>query len=274
MSANNNFMLTQRNHGSLMLISFRLLAVLLFLSVLSVSRAAGQTDYSTMWIDDSQAEDGIAYVVAAGVTDDDYTSGGDSIGLETRITSPNGRTAFGVGIGDVSARSEVVLPWNWQDTGSFFAETVHQPLCNGGEGWGGDDGILIRHRVVSGGIAYWIRIGFQRCNQSRHSSLLHSFVPEDSVNVITYQFDHEVGPVGNPPKTFYYYYACDFNDHSPANNCFYFAHVADSNTHPGGHGEGLRATYQRIALSWPFGYFTKCIRLHEETLPTDPCPNG
>lgn len=50
--------------------------------------------------------------------------------METALTSPAGRTASGSADGDIAARAEVTLLWDWNDTGYFSVTTYHSSLCS------------------------------------------------------------------------------------------------------------------------------------------------
>jgi len=102
------------------------------MGILFVPSAFG-SDFSDIWLDDSNAENGIVYVVGAGVTDGDYTA--DAIDVETTLTSPNGRIIMGDAVGYAAARAEIRLLWDWNDFGEFSLQSVHQPYCSDG-GWG------------------------------------------------------------------------------------------------------------------------------------------
>src|ERR1051325_6956282 len=73
--------------------------------ILFAAPAFGQTDYSDAWLDDSNPD--ALTIVAVGVTDQDYS--GDEIGVEVRLTSPQGRTAAGYGEDYGSAIAEIDL---------------------------------------------------------------------------------------------------------------------------------------------------------------------
>src|SRR2546421_4450816 len=127
MTLNDKAKFGQPHCGKVILIGSRLLVATVFLGIFCPASAFGQADYSDMWVDDSNPD--AAYIVGAGVTEDDYTNGGgDAIGVETTITSPNGRTQSGSADGDTDARVEVTLPWDWNDLGEYFVQTRHQPL--------------------------------------------------------------------------------------------------------------------------------------------------
>jgi hypothetical protein len=106
-------------------ITLRSAAILLFLICLSVTVASAQSDYSDIWIDDSQAEEGIAYVIGTGVTDTAYDSEA-VVNVETSITSPNGRRATAISDGD---RAEAALVWDFTDVGLFFVQSLHRRYC-------------------------------------------------------------------------------------------------------------------------------------------------
>ncbi|HKS29387.1 MAG TPA: hypothetical protein VJS44_16270 [Pyrinomonadaceae bacterium] len=115
----------EKVQGTLAQFTLRFLAILVFLNCLSVMVAFAQSDYSAIWIDDTQAEEGIAYVVGAGVTDTAYDAD-LAVNVETSITSPNGRTSTMISDGD---RAEVTLAWDFDDVGLFFVQSIHRRYC-------------------------------------------------------------------------------------------------------------------------------------------------
>lgn len=141
-------------------LAFRLAGIIVFLTILYVP-VFGQTDYSDGWLDDSNPD--ALYVVGVGVTDNDY--GADAIGVETTLTSPNGRTVSGEADDYGSARVEVTLPWDWDDLGDYFVHTTHQPLC-----WGNWDGSLIYETRRGGQYFYHWNPGYSRCMASRETT--------------------------------------------------------------------------------------------------------
>lgn len=158
-----NLLLTtlERNASNVSRLSSRLVGVVIFATIFVVPSALGQTDYSDGWIDDSNPD--AAYLVGVGVTDNDYSA--DSIGVETTLTSPNGRTVTGEAEDYGSSRVEVTLPWDWDDLGDYFVRTRHQPLC-----WGNWDGSMI-YEVRSGGHYYYHwNPDYFRCMASRETT--------------------------------------------------------------------------------------------------------
>lgn len=151
---------------------YRAFAVIIFVCFFAVVTVFGQTDYSDVWVDDSDPNNG--FIVGSGVTEADYTSGDDLIGIETTLKSPNGRTVTGGTEGVITASANVRLAWDWDDIGEYFAQTTHQPLCTDGS-WG-QDGILIEHGYYSGwgggsSFLYWRYLGgYTRCFASRVTS--------------------------------------------------------------------------------------------------------
>lgn len=172
---------------------FRIFAILLFLTIGAIRPAFSQTDYSTVWIDDTQAEDGIVYVVGAGVTENDYTND-DAVEVETTLTSPSGRTIAGVADGDIAARAEVRLPWDWNDTGIFSLRAYHSSLCEFEGGFAGEPG----YRLPIMGVNIRIRpqypyTPFYRCGLSRNTFMDRTFETGD-VNSLDYYDVGQISP--------------------------------------------------------------------------------
>jgi hypothetical protein len=142
-------------------ISFCLCAALTCLGMFACPSAFGQTDYSDVWVDQSNPD--APQIVGFGATENDYTS--DAIGVETTLTSPSGRTATGYADGSGSASVQVALPWDWNDLGVYTVLTRHQPLC-----WGNWDGSMIYETHI-GGIAIWhFNPDYNRCMEARQTS--------------------------------------------------------------------------------------------------------
>jgi hypothetical protein len=150
-----------------------LVGSIVFATILVVPPAFGQTDYSDAWLSggmysgedanfDEASQDTIS-IVAAGVTDDDYSA--DAVGVETTLTSPNGRTVTGEFDEYGSARVEVTLPWDGSDLGNYRVYTRHQPLC-----WGNWDGSLIYETRSGGHYFYHWNPDYARCGASRETS--------------------------------------------------------------------------------------------------------
>lgn len=121
------------------------LALLLFVLVFAVPSAFGQmgssATYSDMWIDDSAApaeyyEDApipTYYVVACGVTQDNYNSYRHTYWVGTTLRSPNNRTASGTSYKtsayNAYTRVDVSLPYDVQDLGDFQFNSTHTMCC-------------------------------------------------------------------------------------------------------------------------------------------------
>lgn len=161
MMSDNKIKPTQRRQGYVVAISLRPIAILIFLGLFAVPSTFAQADYSTIWVDDSNPDAG--YIVGAGVTDNDYTA--DEIGVEATLTSPSGRTITNSADDVGSVRVEVTLPWDWEDIGTYFIQTRHQPLC-----WGNWDGSMIYETRRGGGVQLWWNPDYYRCMESRITS--------------------------------------------------------------------------------------------------------
>lgn len=147
-------------------------AGLLMLSLLIFTIPAfGQSDYSDVWLsgpsysgDDATYDDNQApmEIVAAGVTDSDYSS--DLIAVEVTLSSPNGRTITDESASYGSTRTEITLPWDFIDIGAYTAHAIHQPLC-----WGNWDGSMIYEWRAGGHIYYSWNPDYFRCAEGRET---------------------------------------------------------------------------------------------------------
>jgi hypothetical protein len=99
-------------------------AALVILTLFGVSSAFGQATYSDSWFDDS----GAGSIASAGVTDGSYTH---SYVVDTTVSSPNSRTAFGSRRRTGYARADVALAWDWDDPGEYFTDSEHWARCPG-----------------------------------------------------------------------------------------------------------------------------------------------
>lgn len=141
--------------------------------ILGVPSAFGQSDYSDIYFygngysgDDANYDEELQQnvtVIGVGVTDNDYSA--DAIGVETTLTSPNGRTVAGEADDYGSARVEVTLPWDSNDLGGYFVQTRHQPLCLGN--W---DGSMLYETRRGGGMQIWWNPNYYRCAERRETS--------------------------------------------------------------------------------------------------------
>lgn len=120
----NDVQFAQLVHGNVVATTLRFLAAALFLTLLNFSPAFSQNTYSDSWVDDS----GSGIIVSAGVTDGSYTH---SYVVDTTVTSPNGRSAFGSRRYTGYARANATLAWDWADPGDYFTESEHSARCPG-----------------------------------------------------------------------------------------------------------------------------------------------
>lgn len=141
--------------------------------VFSARPVFAQADYSDVYFygngysgDDATYDEELQQdvsVIGVGVTDSDYS--GDAIGVETTLTSPNGRTVSGESDDYGSARVEIVLPWDPNEVGNWLVHTRHQPLCLGN--W---DGSMIYETRGGGGMQLWWNPNYYRCAEARQTS--------------------------------------------------------------------------------------------------------
>lgn len=129
MVSHNRHSFTQMGQSSIATNSLRFFVAFMFLSLFMVSPAFGQADYSTMWFDDSQGDQGIGAMIGAGVTEYDYTS--DLIEVETTLVSPDGRTITDGTFDYVSGRVEVSLSVSSQSSffGIWRVYSHHSSIC-------------------------------------------------------------------------------------------------------------------------------------------------
>jgi hypothetical protein len=179
MVSNTHIQPPQKVAAGIVAIGLRLAATLTLVGLFSSSSAFGQTDYSDFWVDDSNPD--AAYIVGIGVTDNDYSA--DAIGVETTLTSPNGRTVSGQAYDYGSVRVEITLPWDWDDLGDYFVNTRHQPLC-----WGNWDGSMLYERRSGGTMIWHWNPDYYRCMESRTTSIsfLTGMSNAEYVNVVQY----------------------------------------------------------------------------------------
>jgi len=162
MVSNTHILPTQGWRASVIAIGLRVAATLMMVGLSSLSSAFGQSDYSAFWVDDSNPE--AVAIVGAGVTENDYSA--DAIGVETTLTSPNGRTVTGSADDYAAVRVEITLPWDWEDLGDYFVQTRHQPLC-----WGNWDGSLLYERRSGGSTSWYFNPNYYRCLESRRTTV-------------------------------------------------------------------------------------------------------
>jgi hypothetical protein len=103
----------------------KLLAMAALLTLMSAP-AFSQNTYSDTWLNES----GGGTVVSAGVTDGSYTH---SYIVETTVSSPTGRAAFGTKRSTGFARADVSLAWDWNDPGEYVTDSDHLARCPGDE---------------------------------------------------------------------------------------------------------------------------------------------
>jgi len=133
------------------------------------------------------------FVVGQGVSEINYVDE-DGVEVETRITSPNGRTVMSGAFGLVSAQSDARLSFDWSDIGNFSFTVTRFPMCSDGTWSGGDDGILLRHGYNSGGGIWWRPTGFQRC--PRNPVVISDWFPID-IALDAYEWESETFIGGN-----------------------------------------------------------------------------
>jgi hypothetical protein len=124
MSPSNDIEFAQVLKRSSVATCLRLFPVGVLLALFGASPALSQTTYSDSWLDDS----GSGTMVSAGVTDGSYTH---SYVVDTTVSSPNGRSAFGSRRRTGYARADVTLAWDWDDPGDYFTESEHWARCPG-----------------------------------------------------------------------------------------------------------------------------------------------
>lgn len=147
-------------------ISFCLCAVLTCLGLFVCPSAFGQTNYSDVWVDQSNPD--APQIVGFGATENYYDS--DAIGVETTLISPSGRSVTGYADGSGSAAVQVVLPWDWNDLGVYTVLTRHQPLC-----WGNWDGSMIYETRIGGTMIWHFNPDYTRCMEARQTSTTARF---------------------------------------------------------------------------------------------------
>lgn len=154
----------------------RLFVGIIFLVLMTVTTGYSQSTFNDMWADDSNVDEngnGLV-VVGRGVSEINYVDE-DGVEVETRITSPTGRTVFSGAFGEVSAQADARLAFDWNDIGDFTVRVERFPMCMNGYSNDGDDGILIRHGVNSTGGLWWRPTGYRRC--PRNSFLTSGVFP-------------------------------------------------------------------------------------------------
>ena len=165
---------------------------IIFLVLITVTTGYSQSTFNDMWADDSNVDangNGLV-VVGRGVSEINYVDE-DGVEVETRITSPSGRTVMSGAFGEVSAQSDARLSFDWEDIGDFTVRVERFPMCNNGGGWnGGDEGILITHGYNGGGGIWWRPTGFQRCprNSFVSSGIFPVRIARDAYEVVSETF--------------------------------------------------------------------------------------
>lgn len=127
----------------------RLFVGIIFLVLMTVTMGYSQSTFNDMWADDSNVDEngnGLV-VVGRGVSEINYVDE-DGVEVETRITSPSGRTVMSGAFGEVSAQSDARLAFDWEDIGDFTVRVERFPMCNNGYYEGGD---YFARRQVYGG---------------------------------------------------------------------------------------------------------------------------
>lgn len=122
MSPANDFKFARVVQGNFVATSLRFVAAALFLTLLNFSPAFGQSTYSDSWVDDSGT------ILSSGVTDGSYTH---SYVVDTTLTSPNGRSAFGSRRHTGYARADASLAWDYDDLGIYLTNSDHYARCPG-----------------------------------------------------------------------------------------------------------------------------------------------
>jgi hypothetical protein len=124
-----------RSHSGALIISSRILALVVYIGILAALPAFAQqmgskAIYSDAWVNTS----GSGSVVGCGVTQDSYNSYGHTYWVETKLTSPKGRTTTATSYKTNSysayTRVEVSLLWDWADLGGFSVESKHIACCS------------------------------------------------------------------------------------------------------------------------------------------------
>lgn len=142
----------------------RLFVGVIFLALMTVTTGYSQSTFNDMWADDSNVDangNGLV-VVGRGVSEINYVDE-DGVEVETRITSPTGRTVLSGAFGEVSAQADARLAFDWDDIGDFTVSVERFPMCFNGYSNYGDEGILIRHGLNSTGGLWWRPTGYRRC---------------------------------------------------------------------------------------------------------------
>lgn len=143
-----------------------------FQIILMTIAVYSQAIYSDLWIDDSNLDEygnGNAFMVGRGVSEINYVDE-EGVEVETRITSPNGRTIMNGAFGEISAQADARLVIDFNDIGEFSIRVERFSMCySGGNGYyGGDDGILIRHGYTTSGGIWWRPTGWVRCPRNSY----------------------------------------------------------------------------------------------------------
>ena len=166
-----NYESTSSRRSQAVRISLRVLMMIAFCAFAAPTMA--QTDYSDLWIDDTNPD--ALVIVAAGATDNDFSA--DEIAVEITITSPNGRTVSGESDSYGSTLVEVDLPWDGDDLGDYFVHTKHQPLC-----WGNWDGSMVYEWHAGGHYIFSWNPDYFRCIEARE----HTVIPRVGVSYSVY----------------------------------------------------------------------------------------
>ncbi len=158
------------------------LLVLIFILFLTAPPAIAGYSWTTSWVSDSAVpstpRDGNDYFYyeeeevragplyyAAGITEQDYNSYGHNAGVNTFITSPNGRSASMGAYGMTYARAETYLLWDPNETGEMRSNSDHYGYCPhyGGSSFPPSTGpimfpihgsVNVMHVISPGGNAY------------------------------------------------------------------------------------------------------------------------
>ncbi|MDQ3749812.1 MAG: hypothetical protein M3367_12515 [Acidobacteriota bacterium] len=187
---------------------FGLFVGIIFLVLMAVTTGYSQSTFHDMWSDDSNVDEngnGLV-VVGRGVSEINYVDE-EGVEVETRITSPTGRTVLSGAFGEVSAQADARLAFDWDDIGDFTVRVERFPMCMNGYSNEGDDGILIRHGLNSTGGLWYRPTGYRRCPRN---SFVTSGVFPVSIKKDVYVLIGDI-PIGGK----YGYGYCEYDNYCP-----------------------------------------------------------